>query len=1055
MAFTPEQRKWLETAQGAAGSFEDEAARLTARADCLAGINAEIEAMRDALVAANAAVTVSWGEDGARRMDWLTGDRDAEVDTRHDLTGDYRVDPAAAKTLRDMHARLVDLQKRMEEATGPDGAALFTARDIERDLWSPLVRADMIPSNAVPDKYSQEAQVWEGACELYKGMLEEHSATASRHETARTVIGIASETVSLIGSVATEALNAADFANLRSRKEIGQSYALLRAEEYTEEQTLFEIDYYERAASNYNFDQYRAAAALAVGMVNGVLALADAGLDKRSKELGWKFASVATDQIGSYLFQSIDLHEAAVTANAQELGFSQEFSTGFARARKGVEFALRASKIVFHLHDIWEADDRPTQVKAATVLVNMLAGAIEVGFAAGDTQTGFHPTSGLVTGTGAAYGSMGGYIGSAIRTASNAAKIAEAVYEAKKSGKLKNPAALLTMIGVAAISPAMSVAIPKFSNFARPDIMSDYNVAPPVFSEDEITIHYNTQGNANDQLAVNDEGDGLVDSLLEDFPLNGDGGDARSEIAEKLAAEEKKLRDGEMSDFKAKLANDAEFRKAFIDDIAGQSEAAAEGVRALIGAADADPEALADKERADAAMKAVDKLISEADAANARWSAFDTLTKGGVAILVAALPVAGLAGAVQRLAADVAVLVRKSIELNKWLDNMALTYGNGSVYGPAIAQRLGAAKVQVSQQAVRIVFDAVGVASESVKLADIVGVASGLSMATNLGRALTEYGFKMHREAEVAMAWQLYKTARDNPGDRKAARKAVRWNSTLSKCVLAYGIVMDGDPIAKQVGLSCGLSPEVLADQKDVCAKVVTYFQKLYSDDPVVLRRVPVTRDWHPGKPVLSLDSWLRFKAAAVERARPTLDPGSARTAAADRALARLQKLIGAGADYGRQRDKQFPETDLNDPAFTSRRGSAEYRDFLAGVLAAADELIAALGAFRPLNGVPGADEKAPWTAGAPHAGMAEVAEALIAQAMLVKGEARYDLAAAQALQERQTQAAGDQAQPAGGAGASSQVADATSGPAPVADAPQHGGNADDEPAPADVQAAE
>jgi hypothetical protein len=130
-------------------------------------------------------------------------------------------------------------------------------------------------------------------------------------------------------------------------------------------------------------------------------------------------------------------------------------------------------------------------------------------------------------------------------------------------------------------------------------------------------------------------------------------------------------------------------------------------------------------------------------------------------------------------------------------------------------------------------------------------------------------------------------------------------------------------------------------------------------------------------------------------------------------------------------------------------------------VLAAAEELIAALGAFRPLNGVPGADEKTPWTAGAPHAGMAEVAEALSAQAMLLKGEARYDLAAAQALAERQPQTE-DAAQDAGGAGAqdgdepapeATGSASTADDPAPGRDAPAESGAT--ESAPPDVQAAE
>ncbi|HMO72212.1 MAG TPA: hypothetical protein PKC84_11330, partial [Paracoccaceae bacterium] len=493
--------------------------------------------------------------------------------------------------------------------------------------------------------------------------------------------------------------------------------------------------------------------------------------------------------------------------------------------------------------------------------------------------------------------------------ASNAGFIGEHIYKSVKAGTLQNPGALVGAIGLTVIAPIMAGVFDQLSDVSRKDIGSSEHSkgVAKSFEETDDEKPYNRQSgetlvSQSDTLSgamdllngsgQDEEGQRLMEEavdkekmkqqieaalknmpdlkkigaeLLKSVPSGASEEEAKRVIAQRLAKIEQEEKEKEIGDFKKKLQQDPQFKEKFFAEIKTQSDKEAEKLDELIGEASGSPEDLEDEEKARKAMASVDKLIREAAACNQKWQLVETLTSAGASILVAALPVAGLVAAIQKLAMDTAILVRKSIQLNKWMDNMALTLGNHSVYGPAISSRLTSAKIQVSQQSLRVIYDALGVAAEGAKLGDCTGAATGMSIGLNMARALTEFGFKMAKEAEVEAGWQLYKDARANPGDRKKARKAMRWNSTLSKCVLAYGIVMDGDPIAKEVGRSCGLTPEVLADQKDVCGKVVTYFQTLYSDDPTVLRRIPLKKDWHPGTPILTLDSWLRFKAAAVE----------------------------------------------------------------------------------------------------------------------------------------------------------------------------------------------
>jgi len=187
------------------------------------------------------------------------------------------------------------------------------------------------------------------------------------------------------------------------------------------------------------------------------------------------------------------------------------------------------------------------------------------------------------------------------------------------------------------------------------------------------------------------------------------------------------------------------------------------------------------------------------------------------------------------------------------------------------------------------------------------------------------------------------------------------------------------------------MTPEVLADQNDVCGKVVTYFSTLYSDDPVVLRRIPLKKDWHPGSPTLTLESWIRFKARAVDQAKPSLSDESARTPAVDRYLAMLTTLIGEDGNYAKKRDDHYPEV-FDPKAKEDPRQKPEYIKYLKDTSTAAEGLIDALRGWKPLTGAPEDDEKTKWSENASHDGMVDISVSLVAQAQVLLGEVSYDL---------------------------------------------------------------
>ena len=219
------------------------------------------------------------------------------------------------------------------------------------------------------------------------------------------------------------------------------------------------------------------------------------------------------------------------------------------------------------------------------------------------------------------------------------------------------------------------------------------------------------------------------------------------------------------------------------------------------------PEDPSDKEAVRKSVEAVNALIADLKASEMKLKLIETIAKGGTKVLTRIFPAAGLADALRQLGSDAVALARKSAEVDKWRKNAALAAASSSIYGTAIDERLYNAGVQVSQKTFNAFFSVLGVAAESARLADATGAATGISAGTSMAKALTDFGYKMHGRARIANGWKKYLEARKNPANRKAARAAISGNSTLAKCVLAYGVVEDKDPVARQVARNCGLTP--------------------------------------------------------------------------------------------------------------------------------------------------------------------------------------------------------------------------------------------------------
>ncbi|WP_202686183.1 hypothetical protein [Szabonella alba] len=1025
MPFSKPQRDWLTETAGSAQTFDAIIARQDERNSALAEMSGEITGLQDDLIAASTNLKVEWPRDkflglierSNRSMDWMNGDRDDEVDTKHDLKGKYQVDEAAAKQVQKLHEKLIELQTRMETAVDADGNPLFKPADITRELWTPLVQSDVIPSNAVADKYSQEAQVFNGACEIYKKKLEDYSKTASKHEDAKRVIRIGTDVVNLLGTLASESIRLESLSaqvSSTSRAE-GLAFAADNAaaadgtaspEQLANIERMGDMKQQAREAGTQI-----AAVTLATTVINGGMSILDTALtnpgDKRKSTYVAAIAKSVFNALGAAAASGISVYSAQVTATDADKAFSQAFQTQMSIASKSVQAILGAGNAGFSLMTAVQkfADgDKAGGTAALQEVIASVAGAVGSSFAAVDVKRGTVVEDGVTTtsiGTQGQWQQIGASVQAGIAASANIPAIANHIYEVVKSnGGKVDIKVIIANLGLSAISGAMAGTMSEITGQV-------YSV-PADGTVDRGSANALLQKTTLEMELFNNDADGASGVAAKagpQLPLTAPTDDPAFLLEQKIrfVEQENARKAAALGDFKDSMKDPAR-RDEFFRQISDASDRELEVLNKLLdeaGQPSQDPKSVEQEQRA---MAAMDKLIAEANRCNMMWQALEVITGVGATVLAAALPGAGIAVAIQKLLIDATTLLRKSLQLNKWMDNMALTVGNSSVYGPAINGRLNSARVQVSLQTLRVIYDVVGLTAESIKLADASGVSMGGGMAagiamqsgTTMARALTEFAYKMHKESQIDEGWKLYKKALASPGDRKKARTAMKWNSTLSKCVIAYGVVVDGDPIAKEVARSCGITPEVLADQKNVCPKVVTYFETLYSDDPKVLKRVPIPQNWHPGTPVPTLVSWLRFKAAASARASPPLAAASTKTPGVDGALSRLVGVLGSDADYAATRDARFPEYDPTNLA----RQTSEYDDFLDEVDQTAKAVVAQLRAYQPVNADPGDGDG--WTGGMAHKEFVEIVESLTAQVQMIQGECANDRERHAAFKEQQ-----------------------------------------------------
>ncbi|KIN65058.1 hypothetical protein Z946_3956 [Sulfitobacter noctilucicola] len=897
---------------------------------------------------------------------------DHEVDTVADVgQGNVEVPETTLNALTAAFDRIMGLSYQMANELDDEGGRMFSDEDIRRELWAPLVREGTIPENLVPQRFSEQAIAFKGAADIYQDRIDDYSKNSHGKEDLLRGLGIAGDTLGVVNTIVGSSVT---IGNANKMADLNES--ILKGTDKDGNVVDKDALKIERA----QLQQQEAFVKFGGTVLTGGFGLVKSGVEESAKgeDANWaKFADQSVKVLTSVVAAGIGPIAKEIvgvdSATTEDEGKARMRTADAVKA--GVLGGLTACRMVPTLVTVAKAKPGDRR-KIVDQMIEQFADAVQLGIqSAAALETDNSRKADMIM------------VGASVRTLILLTGKSERAIELMVAGKPKEAALLLGgalfMDGAAGVSGLIADGV-------RKDVTAqEYKDASP-----EERLYMESTGDPNDTPDEQAESLALAEKKRADAmaalqaSVNQNVANVSEDLLTRMAASEPPVIDPAQEAFAKEMQaqiNQAQQEKAEAE--LAKQFGDPEAVAAMFAEFDHDmgeygemyetaaPEAALEGEPDQIAenLKAIDRAIANTSALRARAEMINGISSAGAAITASFVPGAGAVVAAQAVAYDIYCLSKAVTMHNKWVDSMEIAFRAGSAYSPAIEKTLQNARITLSHKSVKMVLDSVKLGNEVAKCFDITGTTTIIGASLTMTSALVDYGYKMNKEVEITNGWKAYKKARENTGNRKAARAALRLNSTLAKCCIAYGACMEKDPSAMEAIRISGLSPSVLADDKDVCKKLVNYLENEMSEDPVVMHVERQPKKWQPGKPKLNAASWFETKTAAVMSAEPRLDPNSARTPGMDRLMAQLDGIWEGETSYLEWRAAKAPLPD----DLETRRTCAETT---IGIL---KNVISQMDAYAPVQA--GTSK--------PHTEMSDIAQTFRALAILNLPQAETDFA--------------------------------------------------------------
>jgi hypothetical protein len=276
----------------------------------------------------------------------------------------------------------------------------------------------------------------------------------------------------------------------------------------------------------------------------------------------------------------------------------------------------------------------------------------------------------------------------------------------------------------------------------------------------------------------------------------------------------------------------------------------------------------------DTDLKSIGKLIAKMQRDRMIIQTASSVGGAGFAIASQFFAPMAIAGTLIKFLEMLTAAVNRAIELRNWVDASTMAFNAVSPYFTAIENFVKNQAEQFSHFTIKAALIAVQAAAQIVQVVGVGTYAQAVGLIVEKGAKLAEtiedLAYKFYKEATLRAAWKVTKPALKNPSNRKANLIARRINPTLAKYTLAFGAVIDKDPVALEAFRVIGLDAETLASRDAKVDSVKRYLETRYDEDIQVYKAFTVeTEDsWilKAPAPSLTTDCFLTLHIMAVSK---------------------------------------------------------------------------------------------------------------------------------------------------------------------------------------------
>jgi hypothetical protein len=265
---------------------------------------------------------------------------------------------------------------------------------------------------------------------------------------------------------------------------------------------------------------------------------------------------------------------------------------------------------------------------------------------------------------------------------------------------------------------------------------------------------------------------------------------------------------------------------------------------------------LSTNEPSDEDFKSIAKLIAKIETDRAIMKAAAAVGSAGFTVAQEFFAPLKAAGSLIKFLVNLQAAVERAIALSKWVDARKGAVSAVSPYSTSIENFVKNQAEQFSHYTIQSALMAIQTGSAIAE--NGYPPVKALTIAAGAAATLEDTIYKFYKQQSLVKAWKTTKLSLEDPQNRKLALVARRMNPSLAKYTIAYGALIDQDPIAVRAMNSIGLDREALSRANDQVGLVKKFLQTTYPDDGEVFGKLPATAKGRKvPTPALRVKPWL------------------------------------------------------------------------------------------------------------------------------------------------------------------------------------------------------